>query len=262
MRRITYKHPRDVERIRAAGLVVSTVLAALRDAVAPGISTADLDQLAFDTIRKNGGSPSFLNYKVGKRVYRHSICASLNEEVVHGIPGPERVLREGDLVKLDVGVKLNGFHADSAITVAVGQVSEERERLLRITREALWEGIRAIRYRGHLHDISRAIQACVEREGFTIVREMVGHGVGKNLHEEPQIPNYVDPKHPNPLLLEGMTLAIEPMVNAGKAAIRILADEWTVVSADGSASAHWEHTVAITRGGADVLTLGPHDSGR
>lgn len=261
MRRIIYKNPRDIERIRAAGLVVSTVLAALRDAVAPGVSTAELDQLAFERIREHGGSPSFLNYRVGKRVYRHSICSSVNEEVVHGIPRPDRILREGDLVKLDVGVKLNGFHADSAITVAVGQVSEERERLLRVTREALWAGIRAISYRGRLQDISRAIQAYVEREGFAIVREMVGHGVGKNLHEDPQIPNYVDARHPNPPLLEGMTLAIEPMVNLGEAGIDVLPDQWTVVSADGSASAHWEHTVAITRGGADVLTLGPHDPG-
>jgi len=261
MRRITYKHPHDVERIRAAGLVVSNVLATLRDSVQPGVSTAELDQIAFESIRKSGGSPSFLNYRVGKRTYRHSICASLNEEVVHGIPRADRVLREGDLVKLDVGVKLHGFHADSAITVAVGEVPEERQRLLRVTREALWEGIRAIKYRGRLQDISQAIQAYVEREGFTIVREMVGHGVGKNLHEEPQIPNYVDPRHPNPPLLEGMTLAIEPMVNAGEAAIQVLPDQWTVVSADGSASAHWEHTVAITRAGADVLTLGPHDPG-
>lgn len=262
MRRIIYKNPRDVERIRAAGLVVSTVLAALRDAVAPGVSTADLDQLAFELIHQSGGTPSFLNYRVGKRVYRHSICASVNEEVVHGIPRADRVLREGDLVKLDVGVKLQGFHADSAITVAVGQVSAERERLLRVTREALWAGIHAVSYRGRLQDISRAIQAHVEREGFSIVREMVGHGVGKSLHEEPQIPNYVDLRHPNPPLLEGMTLAIEPMVNVGAAGIDVLADQWTIVSADGSASAHWEHTVAITRGGADVLTLGPHDPGR
>lgn len=261
MGRITYKNPRDLERMREAGLVVSTVLAALRDAVRPGISTHELDQIALEMIRSAGGHPSFLNYRVGNRVYRHSICASLNAEVVHGIPRPDRVLQEGDLIKLDVGVRLKGFHADSAITVPVGEISEEHRRLLAVTRESLWAGIRAISYRGRLHDVSRAIQQYVEQHGFAIVREMVGHGVGRNLHEEPQVPNYVDPKHPNPLLLEGLTLAIEPMVNVGVPDIEVMPDEWTVVTLDRKASAHFEHTVAVTRGKADVLTLGPHDPG-
>lgn len=262
MARITYKNARDLERMRDAGRIVSTALAALRDAARPGVSTLELDRLAHDVIVRHGGAPSFLGYRVGKRVFRHSICASLNDEVVHGIPSHERKLREGDLVKLDVGVKYKGFHADSAITVPVGAVSDERMRLLEVTREALWAGIRAITCRGRLQDISLAVQEHVEREGFSIVREMVGHGVGKNLHEPPQIPNYADGQHPNPLLLEGMTLAIEPMVNLGGAKIDVLADQWTVVAVDGKASAHFEHTVAVCRGGADVLTLGPHDSGR
>jgi methionyl aminopeptidase len=261
MSRVTYKNPRDLEKMREAGLVVSTVLAALRDAVRPGVSTYELDQIALEMIRAEGGHPSFLNYRVGKRIYRHSICASLNAEVVHGIPRADRVLKEGDLIKLDVGVRLKGFHADSALTVPVGEITEEHRRLLEVTRESLWAGIRAISYRGRLHDVSRAIQEHVERNGFTIVREMVGHGVGRNLHEEPQIPNYVDPKHPNPLLLEGMTLAIEPMVNAGAADIEVMPDEWTVATVDRRASAHFEHTVAVTRGRADVLTLGPLDPG-
>lgn len=248
--------------MRAAGRIVSTALAALRDAVRPGISTLELDRLAHDVIVRHGGAPSFLGYRVGKRVFRHSICASVNDEVVHGIPSHERKLREGDLVKLDVGVKYKGFHADSAITVPVGAVSDERMRLVEVTQEALWAGIRAITCRGRLQDISAAVQERVEREGFSIVREMVGHGVGKNLHEPPQIPNYADGQHANPLLLEGMTLAIEPMVNLGGAKIDVLADQWTVVAVDGKASAHFEHTVAVSRGGADVLTLGPHDSGR
>ncbi|MCC2669355.1 MAG: type methionyl aminopeptidase [Armatimonadetes bacterium] len=261
MGRITYKNQRDLEKMREAGRVVSIVLAALRDVAKAGVSTHELDRIALELIRDHGGTPSFLNYRVGKRVYRHSICASLNAEVVHGIPRADRVLQEGDLIKLDVGVRLKGFHADSAITVPVGEISEEHQRLLAVTRESLWAGIRAISHRGRLQDISRAIQQHVEQHGFTIVREMVGHGVGKNLHEEPQIPNYADPKHPNPVLLEGMTLAIEPMVNVGAAEIEVLPDEWTVITLDRKASAHFEHTVAVTRGGADVLTLGPHDAG-
>lgn len=261
MGRITYKNARDLERMREAGRLVSTVLAAMRDAVRPGVSTLELDELARELIQSHGAWPSFLNYRVGRRVFRHSICASVNEEVVHGIPRSDRVLAAGDLVKLDVGVKLSGFHADSAITVPVGEVSPERLRLLEVTREALWAGIRAIRCRGRLQDISGAIQAYVEKAGFSVVREMVGHGVGRSLHEPPQVPNYTDKGHPNPLLLEGMTLAIEPMVNLGGAGIAVLPDQWTVVTADGTTSAHFEHTVAVTRQGPDVLTLGPHDSG-
>jgi methionyl aminopeptidase len=262
MGRIIYKNARDLERMRDAGRIVSSVLAVLRDAVQPGVSTLELDRIAHDLIVRHGGAPSFLNYRVGRKVYRHSICASVNEEVVHGIPRNERKLLEGDLVKLDVGVKLKGFHADSAITVPVGQVSEDRLRLLDATRAALWAGIQAISCRGRLQDISQAVQQHVEREGFSIVREMVGHGVGRNLHEPPQIPNYVNREHPNPILLEGMTLAIEPMVNLGDPKIETLPDQWTVVTVDGRASAHFEHTVAVTRSGADVLTLGPHDPGR
>lgn len=258
MGRIIYKNGRDLERMREAGVVVSTVLAALRDRVRPGVSTLELDLVARQMIREAGGHPSFLGY----RGYPASICSSVDEEVVHGIPSDKRVLEEGSVVKLDVGVRLKGFHADSAITVPVGKVSEEVSRLLDVTRDSLWAGIKAIRYRGRLMDVSEAIQQHVESHGFSVVREMVGHGVGKSLHEEPQIPNYVDDKHPNPQLLEGMTLAIEPMVNAGGPEIAVLPDKWTVVTKDGSVSAHFEHTVAITRGGYDILTLGPHDPGR
>jgi methionyl aminopeptidase len=262
MGRIIYKKPHEMERMREAGVVVSTVLAAMRDAVRPGISTSDLDQLALNMVRKAGGHPSFLGYRVGDKVYPASICASLNEEVVHGIPNKTRVLQEGDLVKLDIGVRLKGYHADSAITVPVGKVSDEVMRLLDVTRDSLWEGIRAVTFRGRLRDVSGAIQRYVEQHGFAVVREMVGHGVGKHLHEEPQIPNYVDHEHPDPQLLEGMTLAIEPMVNLGTPEIKILPDQWTVVTADRKASAHFEHTVAVTRKGYDILTLGPHDPGR
>lgn len=261
MGRIVYKNANELEKMRAAGRVVSAVLAALRDAVKPGVSTKELDQIAFDMIREAGGTPSFLNYRVGGYVFPASICASIDEEVVHGIPSKARVLREGQLLKVDVGVRLNGFHGDSAITIPVGKVSEEAERLMRVTRESLWEGIRAIRYRGRLQDVSKAIQDHVEKNGFSVVKQMVGHGVGKKLHEEPQIPNYVAHGAPNPPLLEGMTLAIEPMVNAGVDEIETLSDNWTVVTADRKQSAHFEHTVAVTRSGYDVLTLGPHDWG-
>jgi methionyl aminopeptidase len=258
MGRIIYKNPRDLEKMREAGVILSTTLAALRDMVRPGLSTYELDQAALSMIRKHGGTPSFLGY----HGYPSSICASLNEEVVHGIPSKKRVLQEGDLVKLDVGVRLRGFHADAAITVPVGRVSEQAMALLETTREALWAGIQAITYKGRLQDVSAAIQEYVESRGFSVVREMVGHGVGKQLHEGPQIPNYVAPDHDNPPLLEGMTLAIEPMVNLGEPEIEILADQWTVVSLDRQPSAHFEHTVAITRQGYDILTLGPHDPGR
>jgi methionyl aminopeptidase len=257
MARIIYKSPRDLEKMRAAGYVVSKVLATLRDAVRPGVSTHELDQIALEMIRAHGGTPSFLGY----HGYPASICSSLNEEVVHGIPSPKVVLKDGDVIKLDVGVKLKGFHADCAISVPVGKVPDDHRKLLEVTRESLWKGIQAVTLRGRLQDVSRAIQQHVEKHGYSIVREMVGHGVGKQLHEPPQIPNYVDAQHENPQLLEGMTLAIEPMVNLGDAEIETLEDQWTVVATDGKLSAHFEHTVAVARGGADVLTLGPHDSG-
>jgi len=261
LRRITYKSAREIETIRAAGVVVSTVLAALRDAVRPGISTLELDALADDLIARHGGTPSFLNHRLGPQVYHHSICASVNKEVVHGIPRADRVLREGEIVSLDVGVRLNGLHADSAITVGVGEISDEAQRLLDVTRESLWEGIRAVRLRGRLQDIGRAVQAYVEARGFSVVRTLFGHGVGRQLWEPPSIFNYVAPGEPNPPLLEGMTLAIEPMVNAGGPEVVSRDDGWTVATEDGSLSAHFEHTVAVTRRGPDILTLGPHDPG-
>ena len=259
--RITYKSSQEIAKIRAAGKVVSIVLAALRDAVAPGVDTLKLDHLAFQIISDHGGTPSFMHHRAGERIYYHSICASLNDEVVHGIPREDRKLREGDLISLDVGVKLNGFHGDSAITVPVGEVSAEATRLLEVTKESLWQGIRAVRWKGHVADISAAIQRYVESDGYSLVRELAGHGIGRQLWEPPSVFNYVDSDHDNPPLLEGMTIAIEPMVNVGKPEVINLADGWTVSTADGSLSAHFEHTLAITRGGCEVLTLGPHDPG-
>jgi methionyl aminopeptidase len=261
MSRITYKNAKDVAKIREAGFVVSTVLATLRDAVAPGVSTLDLDNLAYEVIKKHGGTPSFLNHRAGDEVYHHSTCISINEEVVHGIPRAERKIKEGDLVSIDVGVKLKGFHADSALTVGAGAISEEKQRLLDVTRESLFVGLRAIRCKGHVQDIGRAVQEYVEAQGFSVVRELSGHGIGRQLWEPPSIYNFVDPQAENPPLLEGMTIAIEPMVNAGKPDIGSLADGWTVVAVDLRPSAHFEHTVVITRDGCEILTLGPHDPG-
>lgn len=257
MNRITYKSAAEIEKMRDAGRVVSTALARMRDAVEPGVSTAALDSIARDVITCAGGSPSFLGYNG----FPASICSSLNEEIVHGIPSEKVVLKEGDLVKLDVGVKLKGFHADSAISVPVGEVDPLVLRLSEATRSALWRAIRSIRAKARLQVIGKAVQEHVEAEGFVVVRDLVGHGIGRKLHEAPQIPNYVDDRHPNPVLIEGMTLAIEPMVNAGAATTRTLSDGWTVVTSDGLPSAHWEHTVVVTRHGVEVLTLGPHDAG-
>lgn len=259
MDRVTYKKPQEVERIRAAGKVVSTVLAAMRDAVVPGVSTLELDRLAYDIIAQHGGSPSFLNHRAGPHVYHHSICASVNSEVVHGIPRADRALREGEIISLDVGVKLHGYHADSAITVPVGAVSEQARKLLEVTHDSLWAGLRAIRPKGRVRDISRTVQTYVESEGFSLVRELSGHGVGKQLWEPPSVYNWVSPNHPDHPLLEGMVLAIEPMVNVGKPDILHLADGWGIITADGSLSAHFEHTIAVTRTGIEVLTLGPHE---
>lgn len=250
MGKISLKSRRDLDAMRRAGAVVAEVLMALAKRVAPGVSTADLDTLTYQLIRGRGGSPSFKGY----RGFPASLCASINEEVVHGIPRSDRVLREGDLVSLDVGVRMHGYHADAALTVGVGRVSQTTERLLRVTREALWKGIEQAREGGRLADISGAIERYVISHDYTVVKEMVGHGVGRDLHEEPQIPNYLSPEHPNPPLRAGMTLAIEPMVNAGRPDIQVLDDKWTVVTEDRSLSAHFEHTVAIGRNGPEIIT--------
>jgi methionyl aminopeptidase len=219
--------------------------------VAPGVSTADLDEAAEAKVRAAGAEPAFKGY----RGYPATLCASVNEQVVHGIPN-RRAMASGDIISLDMGVRLNGYYGDSAVTVAVGTVSEEVARLLRVTQEALQRGIEQVKVGGRISDIGHAIQACVESQGFSVVREFVGHGIGAALHEEPQIANYGEPGR-GPRLAEGMTLAIEPMVNMGKPAVKVLADGWTAVTKDGSLSAHFEHTVAVTKNGPDVLTMRP-----
>lgn len=250
-RRIVLKSPDEIARIRRAGAIVATILERLREAARPGATTQDLDRIAEEGIRKAGAVSSFKGY----RGFPAVLCASINEEIVHGIPSPKRVLREGDIVGLDFGVIVEGYHADSAITVPVGRISPEAERLVRVTRESLERGIEQAQAGNRLIDIGAAVQEHVERHGYSVVREFVGHGIGTALHEEPQVPNYrMEGPYVRTRLAEGLVLAIEPMVNAGGPDVRLLADGWTAVTRDGSLSAHFEHTLAVTANGPVVLT--------
>jgi len=249
---IDYKSAADLDRMRRAGRIVAETIQRVLEAVRPGATTADLDAVAEAFIREQGAIPSFKGY--GSPPFPASICASLNDEVVHGIPSPKRVLREGDLLSLDFGAIWEGFHGDSAVTVFVGEPpSPEAEKLVRVTEEALEAAIAQIRPGGHLSDIGAAVQQVAEGAGFSVVREYVGHGIGRNLHEDPQIPNYGDPGR-GPVLKPGLAIAVEPMVNLGGWETRVLADHWTVVTADASLSAHFEHTIAVTEDGHEILT--------
>ncbi len=232
-----------------AGLVVWNVLEELRQMVRPGMTTMELDQHAERRVAELGARPAFKGY----RGYPAVLCTSINEEVVHGIPSPKRVLKEGDILSLDFGAEVDGYFGDAAVTVPVGRISAELERLLRTTRESLDRAIDQCRPGNRLGDISHAVQSWAERHGYSVVRELVGHGIGTRMHEDLQLPNYGEPGR-GPRLREGMTLAIEPMVNSGGPGIRVLDDEWTAVSADGSYSAHFEHTVAVTAEGPWILT--------
>jgi methionyl aminopeptidase len=248
---ITIKSPREVETMAAAGRIVAETLAVVAQEVRPGVSTQDLDRIAEQFIRSHPGArPSFK----GLYDFPATLCTSINQEVVHGIPSPKRVLREGDLLSVDVGVCLEGLHADSAATFPVGTVSPAAQRLLAVTQEALAAGVAQARAGNHVGDIGHAVQRVAEGAGFSVVRELVGHGIGASFHEEPQVPNYGKPKR-GPRLVAGMTIAIEPMVNAGGPEIRTLEDKWTVVTEDGSLSAHFEHTVAIVEGGGTPRIL-------
>ncbi len=235
--------------MRRANALVADILAELASQVAPGVTTADLDRLAEQRVKEGDAVPAFKGY----RGYPATLCASVNEEVVHGIPSTARRLNEGDIVSLDMGVLVDGFYGDSAVTVGVGGIAEDAATLLRVTEEALYRGIDAARLGGRLSDIGHAIQAWVEQHGLSVVREFVGHGIGTKLHEEPQIPNYGQPGR-GPRLAEGMVLAIEPMVNLGRPSVKVLPDGWTAVTRDGSLSAHFEHTVAVTADGPLILT--------
>jgi methionyl aminopeptidase len=246
---ISIKSAREVELMRTASRIVANALVDLREAVAPGMTTKDLDRLAERSIKAQGGDPAFpyVNHFPG------SVCVSVNNEVVHGIPGRRR-LQEGDLVKLDVGAIYEGYHGDAAITVPVGTVSSEARRLLDVTEQSLAVGIEAARAGHHLNDIGAAIQDFVEPQGFSMVRQYVGHGIGRELHEEPTVPHYRQPSR-GIVLRPGMVLTIEPMVNQGGHETRVLRDGWTVVTADGKLSAQFEHTILIAEGPAQILTL-------
>ena len=217
--------------------------------VKPGVTTKELDDFAERYTREHGARPAFKGY----RGYPASLCTSINREVVHGIPSDTRVLRDGDILSIDFGVELDGYYGDAAVTIPVGEISPERKKLLEVTLESLEEGIQKIRAGNRLSDVSAAVQQCVEKNGFSVVREFVGHGIGTKMHEEPQLPNYGEPGR-GPRLQEGMVLAIEPMVTSGGPAVRVLDDKWTAVTEDGSDSAHFEHTVAVTANGPWILT--------
>lgn len=250
---ITIKSPREVDVMGAAGQIVAETLALVARQARPGISTEELDDVAEEFIRSHPGArPSFK----GLYGFPKSLCTSINQEVVHGIPSRKRVLKDGDIVSVDCGVCLEGLHADSAVTVPVGEVSPEVQRLLRVTQEALEAGLAQARAGNHVGDIGHAVQQVAEAAGFSVVRELVGHGIGTSFHEEPQVPNHGKPKR-GVRLARGMTIAIEPMVNVGKPDIRTLDDKWTVVTRDGSLSAHFEHTVMIDEGRPRILTLLP-----
>lgn len=245
---IICKSPEEIEKLRKSGRLVREVLEELRQQVTPGVTTWNLEQFIEKRLRKLGVKPAFKGY----RGYPCCLCASVNEEIVHGIPSG-RKLKAGDIISLDLGVVADGYYGDSALTVGVGEISGSLARLLRVTEEALTLAIDKVRAGNRLGDIAAAVQNHAESNGFSVVREFVGHGIGRELHEEPQVPNYGAAGR-GPLLKEGMVLAIEPMINTGSPAVKVLDDHWTAVTADGGYSAHFEHMVAVTRNGPDVLT--------
>lgn len=246
---IQIKTEKELELMRVACRITALARKAAADAVAPGVTTEEIDRAVRKTIESHGAKPSFLGYGG----FPGSACVSVNDEVIHGIPSPKRVIHEGDIVKVDVGAYIHGFHGDCACTVACGEVSEEAKRLIEVTRQSFYEGIKFARVGYRISDISNAVQTYVEARGFSVVRDYVGHGVGAQLHEGPEIPNFGRPGH-GIRLQPGMTLAIEPMVNTGVYGVKVLADGWTVKTRDGKLSAHYENTVAITDGEPEILT--------
>jgi methionyl aminopeptidase len=249
---ILLKSLREIEIMRRANLIVAEILAELREKVTPGITTLELDALSEELTYRKKARPAFKGYAVAGRVYPHTLCTSVNEEIVHGMPS-NRTLKSGDIIGLDFGVVCDGFYGDSAITVGVGAVSEEAERLMRVTEESLYRGIEEIHDGKRLGELSSAIQKVVEAAGFSVVREFVGHGIGKNLHEEPPVPNYGEP-HLGPRLREGMVLAIEPMVTGGRPEVELKEDGWTAITRDRTWAAHFEHSVAVTKQGPYILS--------
>lgn len=247
---VTIKSEKQIELMREAGRLLAYTHEELRKALRPGMSTMDIDRLGEKIIRELGCIPNFKNYNG----YPASICVSVNDEVVHGIPTEKRILQEGDIVSLDAGLIYKGWHSDAARTWGIGEISKEAQRLIDVTKQSFFEGIKYAKQGNHLRDVSGAIQDYVEAHGYSVVRDLVGHGIGTHLHEDPQIPNFRQ-KGRGLKLQAGMTLAIEPMVNAGKYHVAWLDDDWTVVTADGSLSAHYENTILVTEDGCEILTL-------
>ena len=245
---ITLKSEHEIELMRRAGKITAAARALAREMVKPGVTTQQIDKAVYHFIKSQGATPSFLNYNG----YPASVCVSVNDEIIHGIPG-KRVLREGDIVSVDVGAYIGGFHGDCAGTYPCGQVSDEALDLIRVTQQSFFEGLKFAREGYRLSDISHAVQEYAESHGYSIVREYVGHGIGRRMHESPEVPNFGNPGH-GPRLLRGMTIAVEPMVNAGSAAIRQMPDGWTVRTADGRNAAHYENTILITDGDPELLT--------
>ena len=251
--RIALKSRRELDQMRDAGKHTGEILMALREKARPGVTTGELDEFAASELKRRGLNSPFLNYSPGGLPpYPAVICASVNEEIVHGIPG-SRELKEGDILSLDFGVESQGFHGDSAVTIAVGPISEEARKLLETTRESLYEGVSEMIPGKRLSDIGAAVQKRAEKDGYSVVRQFVGHGIGRQMHEPPQVPNYGSPGR-GQRLKHGMVLAVEPMINVGSEEVRILEDGWTAVTVDGELSAHFEHTIAITDEGPEVLT--------
>ena len=245
---ITLKSAHEIEAMRLAGKITAAARALAREMVKPGVTTQQIDKAVYHFIKSQGATPSFLNYNG----YPASVCVSVNDEIIHGIPG-KRVLKEGDIVSVDVGAYIGGFHGDCAGTYPCGQVSDQALDLIRVTQQSFFEGLKFAREGYRLSDISHAVQEYVESHGYSVVREYVGHGIGRRMHESPEVPNFGNPGH-GPRLLRGMTIAVEPMVNAGSAAIRQMSDGWTVKTADGRNAAHYENTILITDGDPELLT--------
>ena len=247
---ISIKSEREIALMVEAGRIVALAHKAIKDAIKPGISTLELDKIAYDVITSHGATPSFLNYEG----YPASICASINNVVIHGIPSDKIKLKNGDIISIDIGACYKGYHGDSAMTHGVGEVSPKRIELMKVTKEALFCGLSFAKPGNRLSDISHAVEEYVTSRGYSVVKDFTGHGVGRNLHEDPMVPNYGAAGH-GPVLRKGMTLAIEPMINVGRSGVRILADGWTTVTADKSDSAHFEHSIVITDDGYKILTI-------
>ncbi len=251
---IVIKSPEEIELMRRANRIVAETLEAMREMIKPGVSTADLEAKAEKMLDKAGALPAFKGYMGAAGPFPSVLCASINDEVVHGIPSKKRVLKEGDIISLDFGSIWKGYYGDAAITVAVGKIGKEAQKLLEVTENSLLKAIDNLKPGNRLDVVGKTIQGYVETKGFSVVRQFVGHGIGKKMHEDPQIPNFVDPGGPKPRLKTGMVLAIEPMVNAGHWAVKVLEDGWTAVTDDGSLSAHFEHSIAIGENGPEILS--------